>query len=194
MSRNLQIDPWRILATSVEFPIGRLRPAETEILDMMDRVIIRGMGWGKKDTLRNIRDRIPLSPKKLSCHGNKKSPRTYQRAIRYLEQLGLLVYQDTGSDQVRSYSPAWWVVESCDNAQQVWQQATEVISDSDNTRPLCRSNVVPLSPPCRSSVAPPVTNESLLAPHSTEGCNINGATSSRTGTEDGNPIDQKKAL
>lgn len=134
---------------------------------MIERVVIRGKGWGKKDKLKNVRDSIALSPKKLTCHGKKLSSRTYQRAIKRLQNLGLLRQQGIGSDQVRIYSPAWWVVESLNEAQTIWRQASTRLDDSELERPQnpeCQTDVTHMTHPCHAHDAPPVTIDSVTTP------------------------------
>lgn len=128
MRRNQKIEHWRILAEVAGFPISRLQPAESELLDMLDRVIIRGKGWGLNDILRGLHKSIPLSPKNLSRKGKRKSPRTYQRAIHNLDQLGLILCDGTSSNQLRTYAPAWWTNNLDGHALQVWQRATEILN------------------------------------------------------------------
>ena len=145
-----------MLATVAEFPLEELREAEVELLDMLERVVIRGKGWHKNDKLRGLRDRIPLIPRMLSQKGKKKSVRTYQRAIRRLEQAGLILCQGTGSDQLRVFSPSWWVVSTPEDALSVWKTASATWMDitvNDSER---RPEDVPMAHPCPSSDAPPV--------------------------------------
>ncbi len=186
LPRKFTVDPWRIVAISAGFPINSLRTAEVEILDLIDRVVIQGKGWGLKDELRGLYEDIPLSPAKLSWHGNKKSPRTYQRSIRRLDQLGLIINRGIGSDQLRSYSPAWWTSDFNDHARQVWQQAAAIFNSPGSSGYICRTAVAPVTPLCRSHVAPPVPNDNHSAPLTTVACDEDGATSARTDTADGN--------
>lgn len=193
LSRSIKTEPWRIIATAADLPIECLRPAEIELLDIIERVVIRGRGWGKKDRLRDVRDRTPLSPRKLSRHGQKKSPRTYQRAIRRLTSLGLLIHQDTGSDQVRVYSPAWWLVESSDEAVGIWRLADVALRDSNSKKPNCRSNAAPMTTSCHTSVAPPVADDSHSTCCTTISCEGASATITQTETEDCYGLDGKRA-
>ena len=186
MRRNQNIKHWRILAAVAGFPIARLQPAESELLDMLDRVIIRGKGWGLNDILRGLHESIPLSPKNLSRKGKRKSPRTYQRAIHNLDQLGLILCDGTSSNQLRTYAPAWWTDNLDGHALQVWQQAAKIFNSPRSNGRLCRSTVAPVTPLCRSRVAPPVPNEIHSAPLTTVDCEGEGATSARTDTADGN--------
>lgn len=186
MKRNQRIEHWRILAAVAGFPISRLQPAESELLDMLDRVIIRGKGWGLNDILRGLHKSIPLSPKNLSRKGKRKSPRTYQRAIHNLDQLGLILFDGTSSNQLRTYAPAWWTDNLDGHALQVWQQASVIINSPGSNGHLCRTAVAQVTHLCRSHDAPPVGNEYLPAPNSRVACVADGATSVRTDTADGN--------
>lgn len=186
VNRNLRIAHWRKLAALADFPVSRLQPAESELLDMLDRVIIRGKGWGLNDILRGLHKSVPLSPKNLSRNGKRKSPRTYQRAIHNLDQLGLILCDGTSSNQLRTYAPAWWTDNPDAHALQVWQRATEIFNSPGSNGHLCRTTVAPVTHLCRSRVAPPVQNENHSAPLTTVDCEGEGATSARTDTEDSN--------
>jgi len=156
LQRSFILDPWRAIATVIGFPVEQLWSAEEEILDMIERVVIRGKGWTKKDKLRSIRDRIPISPRKLSKHGKKLSPRTYERSIKRLMRLGLLKHESTGTDQIRVFSPGWWPAESPADAVDIWKQADNALHSLKKSLSHSRTDDSQMANSSRSPVAPPV--------------------------------------
>lgn len=192
--QSFTTDPWRTIATNAEFPLERLRSAESEILDMIERVVVRGKGWSKKDKLRDIRDRIPISPRKLSKHGKKLSPRTYERAIRRLEQLGLLKHESTGANQIRVFSPGWWPSQSAEKALTIWVRATATFQSLDSLSSTRRANDAQLALSGRSADAPPVLEEPTQPTEMHVDCEHQGATDFHTDTENGNQVDGRDSL
>lgn len=115
---------WRHYANRVGFPLIRLGKGDREVLSMLDRILIRGEGWGPKDSLQGQRTSIVFEPKKLSRKGAKLTERTYQRSRLRLERLGLLLVVDFTPCGARIVSPAWWPIHGVDPLA-VWQTAKE---------------------------------------------------------------------
>ena len=115
---------WRNRAADNGFPvevlIGRGFGPSAEILSLMWR-LSRGGGWTREG--RAVGRDVPLDPKRLSAQSQKRrdpsrrySARTYQRGIRELVNLGLLVCTFKMSQRVRRFrltaEPEDWVLAS----------------------------------------------------------------------------------
>lgn len=159
---------WRNLAARYGLA-GLIRPAALrEILDAVDRVVIRGEGWGPSDPLRGERRSVELiaarlhrqalrrqkrPPDPTRQRGRAWSVRTYRRAIAEGERLGLLrVHRRPGLPPL--VSPSWWTHPADGSAdglpELVWSAAAARILS-----PVCPLSVLSLSaPPVRSESAP----------------------------------------
>jgi len=84
----------------------RLHEAEREILSMVQRVVIRGGGWGPFDCYRGTRRGVKVDAEKLANKGSW-SKKTYERARARLVRLGLLEILDRDGRHF-VYGPAWW--------------------------------------------------------------------------------------
>ena len=160
----------------------QLGRAEKELLGLVQRVLIRGNGWGPADLLRKRRLSIFLSPKQLSKHGQKLSPRTYQRAASRLIELGLLT--EVGRDKFnrRIVIPAWWPNVTTENPVDIWAEAARRFSEQEpNASLACVSADAQEPRSCRPPVAPPCSADHKPHPHTQEEiADVLGATFART--------------
>lgn len=154
---------WSNLARDAGFPLDNLSCAEKEILSLVERVLIRGMGWGPGDRAKGMYRHIQLIPSRLSMHGRQHSCRTYQRAISRLMDLGLLRQTSRRLGGVREFTAAWWKGVETTDPIQIWRAAATIQQESDHQMSdLCRTNGGAMSEPCRTSVAPPVRPQTSL--------------------------------
>ena len=185
LERSIAVRPWRENATLAGFPIPRLRVGEIEILDMVERVLIRGRGWGRADKQRSVRVDIRISPSTMSKHGGELNVRTYQRSLQRLRAIGLLTLQLTGVDQVGIYAPAWWPNLTEGAALDIWSTAADLLAQEADANVKRRTLDAQEAHAGRSAVAPPVRDE-MQSDSTTNGCYANaGATSAGTDTENG---------
>lgn len=122
--------PWRTYARAygVRSFIG---DPLAEILELLDRVLIRGEGWGPGDPLRGERRVLELLPSRLAKKACKRertrSERTYRRAIAEGERLGLLLVHRRSGGLPPLVSPSWWRhpadLPETDLAERVWSAA-----------------------------------------------------------------------
>lgn len=147
---------WRSIAKKAELPNDALTRTDKEVLNMVERVLIRGQGWGPNDPNRGQERDIHLLPSRMSQHGLKRDPRTYQRSYSNLVQLGLLQITRVHPDRSRSYAPTWWILGDVEAALDVWRGAAarsvELRCMSHSRRTIC----APMTQQCRTSGAPPV--------------------------------------
>jgi len=152
--------PWKDLAIVAEFPLDLLKTGDREILNIVDRVLIQGKGWGPNDRNWNKRSTIRLIPRLLAKHGAKLSKRTYQRSIRNLIDIGLLQVVETCSDGTRNYCPVWWNKPITD-ALAIWKSAATCAYFASTETHSCRSDFADSTGECRSPVAHPVPVKNL---------------------------------
>ena len=81
--------PWRTYARAYGVR-SLIRDSRAEILELADRVLVRGEGWGPGDPLRGERRFLELLPSLLAKRARKRertrSERTYRRAVADLER------------------------------------------------------------------------------------------------------------
>lgn len=147
---------WRSLAAKAKFPLQQLDRTEREILELIDRVLVRGEGWGPKDPERGRHRTIRLQPSRLAQHGAMRSSRTYQRAIVQLVKLKLIRVDSYNSDHTREFVPTWWEQSNQEAAVRVWVLARMLAQPPTSVSHRCRTNVASLADPCRTGDAPPV--------------------------------------
>lgn len=154
LSHQLGLDPWRALAKLGGFLVESLDPTVRELLDILEKRLIRGKGWHRNDRLKNLRTELNLSPSKLACGRNCPTARTYQRAVKFLIEYGLIVRVGKASDQSGIYRPTWWLCPSSSECIAVWRAAAQIAESKLAERRDCRTAVALVTDPCRTYVAP----------------------------------------
>ncbi|MBE0567979.1 MAG: hypothetical protein IH621_18640 [Krumholzibacteria bacterium] len=100
---------WKSYATSY-LPRIRLNAAEEDILNYLDRTIVRRRGHGLRDAQRDRRMDTPLISARLAKNGAKCGVSTLNRARTRLLRLRLIARvgdRVVGRRLLRSYAPAW---------------------------------------------------------------------------------------
>ena len=167
---NAIVDPdhpsWRELARAAAFPLQRLTKSDCEILTLLERALIRGHGWGPSDRYKGQHQELPLIPSQLSRHGQKYSIRTYQRTIKHLVAIGLLLQVGVRLDGIRIYTVSWWRGVTTESPEGAWRTAATKQRELDSQMSdQSRTDVGPMSDQCRTSVAPPVALENTETPY-----------------------------
>lgn len=156
---------WRSIAKKAELPNDALTRTDREVLNMVERVLIRGQGWGPNDPNRGQERDIHLLPSRMSQHGLMRDPRTYQRSYSNLVQLGVLQITRVHPDRSRSYAPTWWILGDVEAALEVWRVAAARSGELRCMSHPRRTNCAPMPQQCRTSDAPPVHTLGHASPH-----------------------------
>lgn len=159
-SSSPPLPPWNELADKAGFPKRVLTKSDKEILSMINRVLINGKGWGPNDSMRGKWEWVVLQPSKLAYHGQKMSTRTYQRSIKHLLDLGLIVHVGNGNDGTRKFIPAWWPTDSIESSISEWERAAVHALSINGLSHQSRPDAGPLAQECRTTVVPTVQAES----------------------------------
>lgn len=154
--------PWRTYARAYGVR-SFIRDPLAEILELLDRVLIRGEGWGPGDPLRGERRLLELFPgllaKRARKRGASRHESTYRRALARGEQLGLLLVERR-SGLPPLVSPAWWRhpadLPERDLAERIWSAAAARILPA-----WC----APLARPLRGYPVPVETGPSASLPN-----------------------------
>ena len=118
--------PWREYAAEAGFRSNLLKRGEREILDMASKVLIRLEGWGPSDSQRYLRTECPIVPARMANHGGRLSERSYQRGLKDLISLNLLIVNSISTRGARNVTPAWWAGVSTTDPAMVWRLAARL--------------------------------------------------------------------
>jgi len=158
--------PWRTYARLYGMRTF-IRDPLAEILELLDRVLIRGEGWGPGDPLRGERRFLELFPgllaKRARKRGGSRHESTYRRALARGERLGLLLVERR-SGLPPLVSPSWWTHPADGSAdglpERIWSAAAARILPA-----FC----APLARPLRGYPVPVETGASVSLPNGIQG-------------------------
>ena len=97
---------WRRLADQYLHGLG-LSTAHEDILNVLQRVVVDGKGWGLKDPMRGRRFAVRLDPSRIAKKGLKCGQSTLERALRYLVRIGIVAYVGLDGKGRKLYTAAW---------------------------------------------------------------------------------------
>lgn len=115
---------WKALAAPHDHVLG-LSVAETDVLNLLERIVVEGRGWGLDDPKKGRHISIPLIPARMSKRGKKASVSAIEKCIPGLCRIGLIACVGYGEKHRKLWTPIW-DPRICDSPHAVFERAARL--------------------------------------------------------------------